>query len=267
MISYRDVMNGFRLLTIEPDRPVIAHVSLSSFGEVRGGADTILGAMLTAFQHVMMPAFTYKTMLVPEEGPEDNGILYGTGKDTNRMTEFFTPDMPADPMMGVTAEKLRSMPHARRSDHPILSFTGIGVDEALKSQTIDEPLAPIGVLSRQDGWVLLVGVDQTANTSIHYAERQAGRKHFTRWALTADGVKVCPGFPGCSDGFNALEHQLSGITRSVRIGGARVQAISLPALIETVRIVLEADPLALLCGREHCDRCDAVRHSISAPYN
>lgn len=267
MISYRDFLNGLKYLDIEKNRPVIVHASLSSFGEVRGGAETILGALLTGLGKIMMPAFTYKTMLVPEEGPEENGVHYGSGKDTNRMAEFFNPSMPADPMMGVIAEKLRQIPSARRSSYPILSFVGIGVDDALTAQTLDEPLAPIGELAADDGWALLVGVDQTVNTSIHYAERLAGRKQFLRWALTPNGAVACLGFPGCSDGFGEIVPHITAITRSVKVGNAAIQAMPLNGLIDTARHILTEDPLALLCKRPDCERCSSVRKSVRAINN
>ena len=111
--------------------------------------------------------------------------------------------------------------------------------------------------------MLLLGVDQRVNTSIHYAERVAGRKQFLRWALTLEGVVECPGFPGCSDGFDALALHLPGITHSTRIGGAEVHAMPLTELIEVARRVVEADPLALLCRRAFCGRCEAVRKSVA----
>lgn len=267
MISYRDVINGLKCLDIEPNRPVIAHASLSSFGEVRGGAETILGALLTSMSGVMMPTFTYKTMLIPEDGPEDNGLNYGSGKDTNRMSEFYTPSMPADPMMGIIAEKLRQVTGARRSSHPILSFAGVGVEQVIRAQTMEEPLAPIGELLERDGWVLLLGVDHTVNTSIHYAERLAGRKQFVRWALSAQGVTACPGFPGCSDGFEQIAPALAKATRVVKIGGARIQAVPLKALAQAVQQTLAKDPLALLCGRADCERCNTVRKSVRSASN
>lgn len=267
MVSYRDVINGFKALNIDAGRPAIVHASLSSFGEVRGGAETLLGALLTAFPNVMMPSFTYKTMLIPEEGPEENGIMYGSGRDANRMVEFYHPDMPTDPLMGVVAEKLRKMPTAKRSMHPILSFTGLGVDDALAAQSLEEPLAPIGDLARRGGWVLLLGVDHTVNTSIHYGERLAGRKQFLRWGLTPQGARACPGFPGCSNGFQQIAPAAAGFTRSVRIGGAQVMAMPLRDLLATVQQVVREDRLALLCDRADCERCTTVRKSERSVYN
>lgn len=265
MLSFREILTGLKKLEIDPDRPVIAHASLSAFGEVRGGVEGLLGAMMAAFRPVMMPAFTYKTMLTPEDGPEENGIAYGSGRDLNRMAEIFTPDLPADPTMGITAETLRRHPTAGRSHHPILSFAGVQVESILARQGLDEPLGPIAGLQDRGGWVLLLGVDHTVNTSLHYAEKLAGRKQFIRWALTADGVVECPGFPGCSDGFEQAAAHLERITRRVEIGPAEVRALPLNEMTAIITNLLQEDPLALLCSRPDCERCSTVRAAALNP--
>jgi aminoglycoside 3-N-acetyltransferase len=262
MLSFRDVVSGFRKLKIESQSPVVAHGSLSAFGEVRGGAETVLAALLATVDDVMMPAFTYKTMIIPETGPQANAMTYGSGHDLNQMAEFFTPAMPADPLMGVLPEKLRHMPEARRSGHPILSFTGIGVDAALQAQTLAEPLAPIRVLSEAGGWVMLIGVDHTSNTSLHYAEKLAGRRQFTRWALTPTGILECPGFPGCSDGFQKAAPLLSDLTQEVQIGDAHILALPLNEMIQRIKSWLMENSTAMLCDRVDCERCNEVRRSV-----
>ncbi len=176
--------------------PVIAHASLKSFGEVVGGAEAVLRAVVDSVWALVMPTFTYITMITPGVGPLNNGIAYGTELDLNRMAEPFRRDMPADKQMGVIPEMLRRHPRAKRSAHPIQSFAGIYADKFLAAQNLQDPLGPVGALVEADGWVLLLGVDQTVNTSIHYAEKLAGRRTFTRWALLPDRIIECPGFPG-----------------------------------------------------------------------
>jgi aminoglycoside 3-N-acetyltransferase len=259
MITYYDLRNAFRDLHLGPGRPVIAHASLSAFGQVQGGADTLLEALLACIDSLIMPTFTYKTMIIPEMGPRNNAMVYGSGKDTNRLAEFYDPNMPADRLMGIVPETLRRHASAQRSSHPILSFAGINAYTALKAQTLEEPLAPIRCLVEAGGWALLLGVDHTVNTSIHYGERLAGRKTFIRWALTREGIRECPGFPNCSDGFQALTPRLDRIVRSVRVGTALVQAFPLPDLIEITRSTIVRDPRAALCTRSYCERCRAVR--------
>jgi aminoglycoside 3-N-acetyltransferase len=110
--------------------------------------------------------------------------------------------------------------------------------------------------------VLLLGVDHTINTSIHYAEKFAGRKQFLRWALTRRGVKECPGFPGCSNGFEAITPRLRGLERRTMIGYAPARAVPLPEMVDLIQKWLIDDPLALLCPRTDCGRCNAVRHAV-----
>jgi aminoglycoside 3-N-acetyltransferase len=262
MVAFRELVNGLRQLDLHPGQPVLAHVSLSSFGEVRGGEEAVIGALLTVVDRVMMPSFTYKTMVIPLSGPEDNGIQYGSGKESNLLAEIYRSEMPADNLMGRVAEAFRQHPDAIRSLHPILSFAGVGVDEALSAQTILEPLAPIRVLMEQNGWVLLAGVDHSANTALHLAEHLAGRHPFVRWGLTLSGIYECPGFPGCSHGFQQAASYLTDMTRSVKIGNAVVQAIPMQPMINTIAALIQNQPGALLCHRPVCDLCPAVLRSI-----
>lgn len=258
MLSYTDLRTGLFKLGLS-HTPVIAHASLKSFGQIAGGAETLLRATLDSVWALIMPTFTYKTMITPGAGPENNGLTYGRERDLNRMAEPFTPDLPADKMMGVVPEALRRHPRARRSSHPILSFAGVRADKFLAAQTHENPLGPIRELAEADGWVLLLGVDHTVNTSIHYAERLAGRHQFLRWALLPDRIVECPGFPGDSAGFDVIAPDVANDTRQVSIGTATVRAFSLHRLTQAVSARLESDPLALLCDRADCERCNSVR--------
>jgi len=262
MLKYRQLYNALAELGLERTRPVIAHASLSAFGQVHGGAETLLGAILSLVDSLIMPTFTYRTMVIPEVGPGDNAITYGSGREANRVAEFWQPDLPADPLMGIVPEALRRYPKAQRSTHPILSFAGVNADAALQAQTLAEPLAPVRILHEAGGWALLLGINHTANTSIHYAERLAGRKQFVRWALTPDGIVECPGWPGCSNGFQAIAPRLQAMTRQVAVGEAVVTAVPLAALVEAVRAAIAEDPLALLCDDPQCERCQAVRAAV-----
>jgi aminoglycoside 3-N-acetyltransferase len=261
MLRFRDLSNAFHQLDLG-GKPVVAHASFSSFGEVQGGPATVLGALLSEVKSLIMPTFTYKTMVVPEEGPPDNGITYGSARDANRMAEFFDPNMPADKSMGVIAEMLRQHPDARRSIHPIYSFAGLNADKAIFAQTLEDPFAPIAVMAKEEGWVLLMGVGHRANTSIHYGEQLAGRRQFVRWALTYHGVIASPRWPGCSSGFEQTAPHIAWFTQKIQIGSALVQAIPLPSLLSVVQELIEENPHALLCDRQECERCNTVREGL-----
>jgi aminoglycoside 3-N-acetyltransferase len=259
-ISEQQLKTGLTKLGLTK-HTVIAHASLKAFGSIEGGAETMLNALLESTRGIIMPTFTYKTMLNPEVGPPRNGITYGSESDLNKMAEAYHPDMPVDPMMGVLPEVLRNHPRAKRTAHPIQSFAGIRADGVLNTQTIHTPLALIGTLADRDGWVLLLGVDHRVNTSIHYGEKLAGRIQFIRWALTRERVVECPGFPGDSEGFNAVAADVEKYTRRAEIGGALVQAVHLKSLLNVVVQKIREDPFALLCERRDCERCNAVRWS------
>jgi aminoglycoside 3-N-acetyltransferase len=181
------------------------------------------------------------------------------------MAEFYSPDMPVDRLIGAVPEALRNHPKAKRSMHPILSFTGVNASKILDAQTLDFPLAPIEALAAADGWVVLLGVNHRTNTSIHLAEYRAGRKTFQRWALTRDGAAACPNFPPCSDGFQALDALLEPITHKQLVGDAWVRVLPLRGLLEIAEAEIARNPQALLCEREGCPRCDAIRAELAVP--
>ena len=162
-------------------------------------------------------------------------------------------------MMGILPESLRNHPAAKRTAHPILSFAGINADLILGTQTLFEPLAPIGALGDEDGWVVLINVDHSVNTSIHYGEKLAGRKQFMRWAVMDNRIVECPNFSGDSSGFNAIASYIKPDTRRVDMGEAFIEALPLRRLFNAVQELIKLDPLALLCQRTDCERCNAVR--------
>lgn len=280
MTTYTEIKAAFDSLDLK-DVPVIAHTSLSSFGEVEGGAQMVVQAFVDSFAAVIMPVHTYKAMISPLAGPDKNGMEYGAPDPFNPNPEFFTPHMPADVLMGVIPETLRQRPGSKRSNHPILSFTGFNADEMLATQSLKEPLAPIQSLAEQNGWVVLAGVDHTVNTSMHLAEKLAGRRQFIRWALVRDmltrpaplkiagrnfastagneRVVECPGFPGCSAGFQAIARDVQSSTRRTQAGKSSIQAVPLAALFHAVISKINQDPKALLCFDPSCARCNTVR--------
>src|SRR5690349_8545312 len=73
MLDYDELKTAFEALGLA-NTPVIAHASLQPFGYIQNGADTVLQALLDSVKSLLMPTFTYKTMITPEVGPPNNGI-------------------------------------------------------------------------------------------------------------------------------------------------------------------------------------------------
>ena len=139
------------------------------------------------------------------------------------------------------------------------SFAGIGAQEILETQTLNEPFAPIDALAKAGGDVIVLGADPPANVALHLAEQRAGRKQFIRWALTPQGVVECPGFPGCSRGFGAIEDKLAGVVQRGKVGAFPVVRLPLRDLINIASGWIRQDPQALLCTNADCPFCTAVR--------
>jgi aminoglycoside 3-N-acetyltransferase len=260
MLGFADLKHALGELGLA-GRPVIVHASLKKFDTIQGGPGTLVHAMRETFGGVVMPTFTYKTMVTPGVGPPNNGIIYGSGRDHNKMAEPFHPAMPPDKMMGLLPLTLLGEKDFQRTSHPILSFGGIHADDVLLAQTLFDPLAPIRALAEKDGWIILINVDHTVNTSIHYGEKLAGRRQFVRWAMMRGRIVECPGYPGDSSGFTSIEEFIHPHTRRVDLdGGAFFQAVPLKRLLAVTVELIKKEPLALLCQREDCERCNAVRN-------
>ena len=264
MLGYREIVNGLQQLGVKNQYPVIAHIHSELQHKVKGGAKTILGALLTATDNIILPAFTTRTLVIPEAGPANNALEYGSGLESNLQAAFFSEELEADEPYFEMAESMRRYPGAFRSSHPVLSFLGLGLNTALQGQTNHQPYAPIKSLLDLDGMVVLMGVDHTQNFTIHYAEFLAGRKQFTRWALTKDGILECDPFPGCPDGFNKLNTHIESFKHQVSIADQIWQAYSMNELVDRAVALLKKDPYSLLCSRLKCERCNAIRQSIAS---
>jgi len=259
-IGFREIETGLREhLGAQAGLNMIVHANMTALGPISGGPEMIVDALLALGGTVVMPAFTYQTQIIPQIGPDDNAIVYGSGDSINAKAEVFRPDLPVHPDCGAVAESLRKRQGTLRSVHPILSFVAHGpkAHDALASQTRQNPLGPIAWLEAHDGAALLLGVDQRENFALHLAEQRAGRKTFTRWALSIDDVEELENIPGCMDGFNAIWAELTSITRATQIGMARCELIPLGAMLTYAEQRIRGNRRFMLCEKPSCLSCRA----------
>jgi len=262
MISYHNLTGALKTMGLRRDIPIIAHIDSSVFGRINGGPATLMGALLTTVDNVMIPAFTFSTMVTPEKGPENNHMQYGIGGGNNLDAKIFSHTLPSELSNQEVIDILLEFPGTFRSSHPVFSFYGLGLDIVLVDQTPETPYLPIEKLKNLGGWVVLIGADPSHNFSIHYAEFLAGRKQYLRWALTPDGISACPHFPGCSNGFHKLDYYLQEELKTTVIEDTRLCAVPLNTMISTAVALLKEDPFALLCNDLQCKRCNLVRAEI-----
>jgi aminoglycoside 3-N-acetyltransferase len=262
MISYHDIISALKSMGLKRETPTIAHIDPSLRDNIKGGTATLMGALLSKIDNIMLPAFTYSTMLVPEDGPDNNNMEYGKSSSENLDASIFSHTLPS--VLGNQAEidVLKTFPGSYRSSHPIFSFYGLGLDSVLLDHSPQKPYQPIKKMMGMGGWIGLFGAKSSQNFSIHYAEFLASRKQFLRWALSPDGIIECPNFPGCSDGFHKLTYYIQDEIREVQLESTKFSAIPLISLVNSAVALLKEDPFALLCNDLQCTRCNLVRTSI-----
>lgn len=263
--GYRDILLAFRRIGLEGESRIVVIGPSLVPESIRGGAAALSAALAAESKTVIVPAFTYQTMVYPAEGPADNAVDYPDASAASVEADFFKKSIPASALLGPLPETIRRMEGAARSAHPILSFAGLGAQEILEVQTLADPFAPIDALARAGGDAVILGSNPPANVALHLAEKRAGRKQFVRWALTPKGVVECPGFPGCSRGFGAIGEKLSGVVQAGKIGSFPIARIPLRDLLNIAAAWIREDPQALLCENPECPFCAAVRRSNRKP--
>ncbi len=241
---------------------VLMHSSLKSLGYVKGGANTVIDAIMEAVGEdglFMVPTFTF----------------------TN-FTPFFDPQTTPS-QMGLITETLRQRKESVRSWHPRHSVGVIGknakemVSEHLWSGSVGKG-SPIDKLAKKSGYVLLLGVGYTANTTIHTAEVYAKLPYlytvkdspdFPEQAIvkTPSGemikVHLAP-YPTCSEGFWKLEPIMRDKEqiRYGKVGQANSQLMRAQDVIDTASSLLRENPTALLCDESNCYSCHKKREFI-----
>ncbi len=264
MITYREITTALEKLGLNRSTPVLAHIAPSRLGEIRGGLDTLLGALLAAIDNLMLPSFTFSTLVLPENGPSDNDLDYGSGRSANFNAAIFSPSLPCDLPDNQVSEMLRTYPGTFRSTHPVFSFSALGLDATLVNHPPQDLYAPIRKLTGLKGWVALIGAEASENFSLHYAEQMAGRKQFLRWALTETGIVEVPDFPGCSEGFHKINYYLQDELRMTVVGESRWYAVPLEILVNSAVALIREDPFALLCNSLSCARCNLARRTVKS---
>lgn len=155
---------------------VIAHASLSALGWVVGGPT----AVVSALEHVLgdegtlvMPTQT-AVLSDPEDwsNPPAPPAWWSVIRDHMPPYDpYVTPSVG----VGVVPEAFRTRPGVLRSGHPLYSFAARGPRAAYVTteHSLDYGLgenSPLGRLYDLDARVLLLGVDNAANTSLHLCE-------------------------------------------------------------------------------------------------
>lgn len=228
---------------------ILIHSSMKSIGEVEGGADTVLDALMEYFAQglLLLPTHTWRFM--------DGGN-----------TVFDVRNSPC--CVGILPELFRQRPGVIRSLHPTHSMAAYGKDAAaylageLETST---PCAPGGCYDRLrtvHGKILLLGVTHARNTFIHSVEEvlnvphrltdkplkltvvdEAGESHtaYMRRHYNADQ-------PHISEDFVKLEQAYldCGAAQNTKLGDAKCILCDAEGLFRVTRHVLAPNPEAFV---------------------
>jgi len=244
---------------------IALHSSLKSFGHLAGGAATVVRAFLNTGCTLVVPTFTYHTLVPSPPG----WVLAQNGDDDFPQIEAddTVPFVSASPMiersMGVIPAYILSLPGRVRSDHPLNSLAAIGprAAEAIEAQGLLNVYGPYKKMYVWDNtYVLLMGVSLVRATPIHFAEERAGRRLFRCWARQADGAAVEIEIGSCSDGFDHLAPVVSAVETTVQVGDSRWRTFPFKPFVDTVTAAILQNPLITHCDDPDCVRCrDMVR--------
>lgn len=253
-----DIKKAIRELGLNK-KVVCFHSSYRSFGEVDNGPQTIIEAFLEEECTLLVPTFSAIYNVIPpkDQWIQRNGCNYGNLKDIGKNLTYSVDSNEINDTMGIIPKLILHMEERKRGSHPLNSFTAIGplADNLIKGQNPLDVYAPIREIAKLNGYFVLMGVDLTRLTAIHYAEELAGRRLFRRWANNGDGVPMQVAVGACSQGFNNFEQQVKTIENRSIVGHSTWRVFPSQELINVITKEIHSNPEVTRCGNIDCERC------------
>lgn len=153
MLNHKQLLDGFKKTSVQPGETIIVHTSYKSLGGVEGGAETVIDVMrelVGSNGTVMFPAFNFQSWT-----------------ETHYFDVIETPSK-----MGMITELARIRPDARRTPHPIYSFSVWGARAEEFSKTDDAeaygPNSAFALFHKINGTIVSIGLDFNSTFSLHH---------------------------------------------------------------------------------------------------
>lgn len=233
------IKQGLQALGLKKGDIVLLHSSLSSIGEVKGGAAAVVEAFLET------------------------------------LGEAGTLAVPAFGSLGVITDIVKGRPDAVISDCPKGAVAAIGADarkiciDHWRADTVHGEGSPYLKIAGLGGYICLLGVDQDRNTTMHSVEALLQLPYLNSTSgtvLTPQGAvrKTWKYYPGPHRDFIGLDKLLraSGQMKMGKIGNAATRLIKSQDLIEILTEAGRRDPAFCLCDNPECADCVTQRSAI-----
>lgn len=235
---------------------VVVHTAFKAVGPVEGGPEGLIAALRAAL------------------GPEGTLVMPGMSDDDDHP---FDPAVTTCRAMGVVADTFRRLPGVLRSDNPA-SFSAVG--PLAPFITAPHPVAPphgldspVGRVCALGGFVLLLGIDHSSDTTIHLAEVIARVPYRARKScvVNQDGAAVRIEYDEtdhCCESFAQMDAWLRQdrlqVEATVGHGAARLARAS--DIVRAAVDRLHANPCVFLHPQgAGCGECDLAWASIDPP--
>lgn len=250
------------------DKPLEIHSSLSSFGNVEGGADAVVDGLLDTGATVVVPTFSTSHYAIPQ--PLDHPELCFERNALAELVDekYVIPpplyDTSSDVMntgMGAIPRAVLNRVERVRGNHALNSFSALGpkATQLISTQTSEDVYGPFRYLVETDAVVVMMGVDLNRMTLIHYAEQVAGRNLFRRWVQNAAGEPVVVNIGSCSNGFERLASVIEQVERKEKVGNSIWRIYPVADVVALASKAIVNQPEITRCDNENCARCpDAI---------
>jgi len=259
-VTSKDIKKAIKKTELS-NKIICVHSSLRSFGEVEGGAETIISTFLEEGCTLLAPSFTYRFYLPPREEIEQNGIddEMRTIETTGRIYNSGIIDISSD--MGAIPRAMVFTDGRYRGDHPSNSFAALGpeAEELICCQTAEDVYAPFKKMIEKNGKIVMMGVGLTKMTAIHYAEQLSGRELFVRWALGKDGSTIRLREGSCSEGFNNLAPAVAYLEKQITVGNSLWRIFPIRETVFTCAEAIRKDNTITHCGDKKCIQCNDIQ--------
>ena len=193
LATVESLRDDFEALGIEKGMVLLVHSSLSALGWVCGGAVAVIIALQEVLGEtgtLVMP--THSTDLSDPSQWENPPVPESWWQTIRETMPAYDPDLTPTRSMGKIAETFRKQKGVLRSTHPQHSFCARGPQASYIIN--DHSLAfgmgehsPLARIYDLHGFVLLLGVGYSSNTSIHLAEYRA---NFPNKCIVREGAPI-----------------------------------------------------------------------------